>query len=417
MFDRDNWQEIFATIKKNKLRTLLTCFGVFWGIFMLVIMIGSGRGLENGVTQEFGGTATNSFAVWAQRTSKPYKGMQPGRRFDYNNADYAALKQIPELEHIAPKNQLGGYRGNVNVTRGLLKADAGVMGAFPVLNKIHQLLPEEGRWLNELDQQNKRKVAVIGPRVRKVLFGKDENPIGEYISVNGIYFRVVGVLKQVGSGGNAEENAQVVYLPFSTFQQAFNFGDVVGWFEITSRKDIPASLAEEKVIAMLKERHKIAPNDPTAIGHYNTEEEFNRLQGLFAGISILVWVVGTGTLIAGVIGVSNIMLIIVKERTREIGVRRALGAPPMHIAGQLIMESIVITALAGYAGLVMSIGLLELVATLVPADGSSMFVAPGVDLNVALFALALLIASGALAGLIPARKALAVSPVEALRYE
>jgi len=224
-------------------------------------------------------------------------------------------------------------------------------------------------------------------------------------------------LKQVGSGGNAEENAQVVYLPFSTFQQAFNFGDVVGWFEITSRKDIPASLAEEKVIAMLKERHKIAPNDPTAIGHYNTEEEFNRLQGLFAGISILVWVVGTGTLIAGVIGVSNIMLIIVKERTREIGVRRALGAPPMHIAGQLIMESIVITALAGYAGFVMSVGLLELVATLAPADGSSMFVAPGVDLNVALFALALLIASGALAGLIPARKALAVSPVEALRYE
>lgn len=417
MFDRDNWQEIFATIKKNKLRTLLTCFGVFWGIFMLVIMIGSGRGLENGVTQEFGGTATNSFAVWAQRTSKPYKGMQPGRRFDYNNADYAALKQIPELEHIAPKNQLGGYRGNVNVTRGLVKADAGVMGAFPVLNKIHQLLPEQGRWLNELDQQNKRKVAVIGPRVCKVLFGKDENPIGEYISVNGIYFRVVGVLKQVGSGGNAEENAQAVYLPFSTFQQAFNFGDVVGWFEITSRKDIPASLAEEKVIAMLKERHKIAPNDPTAIGHYNTEEEFNRLQGLFAGINILVWVVGTGTLIAGVIGVSNIMLIIVKERTREIGVRRALGAPPMHIAGQLIMESIVITALAGYTGLVISVGLLELVASVIPADGGSMFIAPGVDLNVALFALAILIASGALAGLIPARKALAVSPVEALRYE
>jgi putative ABC transport system permease protein len=417
MFDRDNWQEIFATIKKNKLRTLLTCFGVFWGIFMLVIMIGSGRGLENGVTQEFGGTATNSFAVWAQRTSKPYKGMQPGRRFNYNNADYIALKQIPELEHIAPKNQLGGYRGNVNVTRGLQKADAGVMGAVPVLNKIHQLIPEQGRWLNELDQTEKRKVAVIGPRVYKVLFAKDENPIGQYISVNGIYFRVVGVLKQIGSGGNAEENAQAVYLPFSSFQQAFNFGDEVGWFEVTSRKDIPASFAEEKVIAMLKERHKIAPNDPTAIGHYNTEEEFNRLQGLFAGISILVWVVGTGTLIAGVIGVSNIMLIIVKERTREIGVRRALGAPPMHIAGQLIMESIFITALAGYAGLVMSVGLLELVASLIPSDGGGMFVAPGVDLNVALFALTILVAAGALAGLIPARKALAVSPVEALRYE
>lgn len=417
MFDRDNWQEIFATIQKNKLRTLLTCFGVFWGIFMLVIMIGSGNGLENGITKDFSGTATNSFFVWAQRTSKPYKGMQPGRNFNYNNEDIKALKQIRELEVVAPMNQLGRFRGVVNVTRGLISANAGVTGTYPVLNKIQQLKINQGRWLNDLDQRDKRKVAVIGKHIHEVLFKKDENPIGEYISVNGVYFRVVGILKQTGSGGDAEENAQAVYLPFSTFQQAFNFGDVVGWFGITSRKDIAASDAEEKVIALLKERHKISPDDRTAIGHWNMEVEFKRLQGLFSGISLLVWIVGTGTLLAGVIGVSNIMLIIVKERTREIGVKRALGAPPMNIAGQLILESIFITAMAGYTGLVLSVGLLELVSSMIPSNGNAMFVSPGVDLDVALSALTILVCAGALAGLIPARKALAVSPVEALRYE
>lgn len=417
MFDRDSWQEIFATIRKNKLRTILTCFGVFWGIFMLVIMIGSGRGLENGVTHDFAGSATNSFFVWAQRTSKPYKGMQPGRNFNYNNEDIKALKQIPELEVVAPMNQLGRFRGIVNVTRGLQTTNAGVTGTYPVLNQIQQIKINKGRWLNELDQKDKRKVAVIGKHIHEVLFKKDENPIGEYISVNGVYFRVIGVMKQTGSGGDAEENAQAVYLPFSTFQQAFNYGDVVGWFGITSRKDIPASQAEEKVIALLKERHKISPEDRTAIGHWNMEVEFKRLQGLFSGISILVWIVGTGTLLAGVIGVSNIMLIIVKERTREIGVRRALGAPPANIAGTLILESIFITALAGYTGLVLSVGLLELVASFIPADGNGMFLAPGVDLSVALTALTILIVAGALAGFIPARKALAISPVEALRYE
>lgn len=417
MFDRDNWQEIFATIRKNKLRTILTCFGVFWGIFMLVIMIGSGNGLENGITRDFGGTATNSFFVWAQRTSKPYKGMQPGRNFNYNNEDIRALNQIPELEVVAPMNQLGRFRGTINVIRGLNSTGAGVTGTFPVLNKIEQLKISEGRWLNDNDQREKRKVAVIGRRIREVLFKPDENPIGEYIQVSGVYFRVIGVLKPVGSGQRGDENAQAVYLPFSSFQQAFNFGNVVGWFGITSRKDIPASVAEEKVIALLKERHKIAPDDRTAIGHWNMEVHFNRLQGLFTGINMLVWIVGTGTLLAGVIGVSNIMLIIVKERTREIGVRRALGAPPLHIAGQLIMESIFITAIAGYIGLVLSVGLLELVSSVLPAGDDAMFLAPGVDLNVALTALALLVIAGALAGLIPARKALAVSPVEALRYE
>jgi putative ABC transport system permease protein len=416
MFDRDNWQEIYATVRKNKLRTLLTCFGVFWGIFMLVIMIGSGNGLQNGVLQDFGGSATNSFFVWAQRTSKPYKGMQPGRNFDYNNQDVVALRQIPELETIAPMNQLGRYRGVVNVTRGLNTSNAGVTGTLPELNKIEELKIDKGRWLNNLDEKGKRKVAIIGKRIESVLFKKEEDPIGQYISVGGVYFQVIGVLKVTGSGDDAEEKSTAVYLPFSTFQQAFNYGDLVGWFAIAARKDIPAEVAEEKVLAMLKERHKIAPDDRSAIGHWNMGVQYNRLQGLFSAINILVWVVGIGTLLAGIIGVSNIMLIVVKERTREIGVRRALGAPPAHIAGQLILESVVITAVAGYIGLILSIGLLELISSSMPSD-SGMFRNPGVDLAVALTALIVLIVAGALAGLIPARKALAVSPVEALRYE
>lgn len=417
MFDLDNWQEIFATIKKNKLRTFLTCFGVFWGIFMLVIMLGSGNGLRNGVLSDFEGSATNSFFVWAQRTGKPYKGMQPGRNFNYNNEDYKALMQIPELAVVSPMNQLGRYQGKVNAVRGLISTSAGVSGVYPVLNHIESIKIKNGRWLNNNDIKEKRKIAVIGNHIRNVLFKKEENPIGDYIQVSGVYFKVIGVTEPTGSGEQAEEQGQSVYLPFSTFQQAFNYGDVVGWFSITSKPNVKASVAEEKVLSILKERHKIAPDDEQAIGHWNMEKQFDKMNGLFNGIDILVWVVGIGTLIAGIIGVSNIMLIIVKERTREIGVKRALGATPMSIVTQLIVESVFLTAIAGYIGLVISVGLLELISSAIPNDGNSMFRSPGVDLNIALVALSILIVAGALAGLIPAKKAISISPVEALRTE
>jgi len=417
MFDLDNWQEIFATIKKNKLRTFLTCFGVFWGIFMLVIMLGSGNGLRSGVLSEFEGSATNSFFVWAQRTSKPYKGMQPGRNFEYNNEDYKALLQVPELAVVAPMNQLGRYQGTTNAVRGLNVTSAGVSGVYPILNKIESIKMINGRWLNSNDIKEKRKVTIIGKKISDVLFKKGENPIGEYIQVSGVYFRVIGVTSPTGSGEQAEEQSKVIYIPFSTFQQAFNYGDVVGWFSITSKPNVPASLAEEKVLAILKERHKIAPDDLQAIGHWNMEKQFNKMSGLFTGIDILVWVVGIGTLLAGIIGVSNIMLIIVKERTKEIGIKRALGATPFAIVIQLIVESVFLTAIAGYIGLVVSVGLLELIASVLPHDDNSMFKNPGVDLNVALIALSVIIVAGALAGLIPAKKAISISPVEALRTE
>lgn len=417
MFNRDSWQEIFATIKKNKLRTFLTCFGVFWGIFMLVIMIGSGNGLRNGILNGFNGTATNSFFCWTQRTSKPYKGMKPARSFNFNNSDYVALKQLPELDVVAPMNRLGGYGSSNNVVRGLKTGNFTVSGVYPEVSKIETVKIKEGRNLNQNDLTQKRKVCVIGKRVKELLFNKDENALGDYIRINGVYFRVIGVSEPAASGDNGREQAESVNVPFSTFQQAFNYGDVVGWFAVTAKKGVPATEAEEKAIALLRERHKIAPDDLLAIGHWNMEKEYNKLNGLFSGIELLVWIVGTGTLIAGIIGVSNIMLIIVKERTKEIGIKRAIGAPPSAIVGQLILESVFLTAIAGYIGMVVSIILLEVVNKVIPVDENSMFLNPGVDVSVAFTALAILIIAGALAGLIPAKKAIAISPVEALRAD
>jgi len=414
MFDTDRWHEIYTTLRKNPLRTLLTAFGVFWGIFMLVIMLGSGNGLRNGVNRDFSGIKTNSFFVWAQRTSKPYQGMQPGRSFRYTNDDAKALLTIPELAVVSPRNQLGGYRNVNTVVRGTRNGAFDIMGDYPQYARIEQRIMTAGRFINELDIREQRKVAVIGERVYKLLFEKDEDPVNEYIVVNGIYFKVVGVFRPPGSGEMSEEHANTIHVPFSTFQHAFNYGNVVGFFAITSRDDIPASEAEEKVIALLKQRHKIAPDDQQAIGHWNMEKEFTKIQGLFAGISILVWIVGTGTLLAGVIGVSNIMLIVVKERTREIGIRRAIGAPPVTIVTQIILESVILTSVAGYFGLVLGVGLLEAVSSAL-GTGAGMFYNPSVDIGVALKALAILAVAGVLAGLMPANRALQVNTAEALR--
>lgn len=416
IFERDNWQEIFATIRKNKLRTFLTMLGVFWGIFMLVIMLGSGNGLRNGILKEFAGTATNSFFVWAQQTSKAYKGMKPSRNFNYNLADVEALKQVPELEVVSPLNQLGGHDGASNVVHGLKTAACQIQANYPNITGISDIKMGKGRFINELDIKEKRKICVIGPRVAEMLFQKNENVIGEYIRVNGVYFRVVGLTAPTSGGNEGREQAQRINIPFSTFQNAFNFGDVVGWFAIKSRKDIPAEQSEEKVISILKERHKIAPDDMKAVGHWNMAVEYNKLSGLFTGIEILVWIVGIGTLLAGVIGISNIMLIVVKERTKEIGVKRALGAVPSQIIGQIVLEAVFLTSISGYFGLVIGIGLLEALNAAI-GDSGEMFTNPTVDLAVAIKALSVLILSGALAGLIPASKAVAIKPVEALRTE
>ncbi len=422
MFDRDSWQEILHTLKKNRLRTFLTAFGVFWGIFMLIIMLGSGKGLENGVKYDMGNFASNSFFVWAQRTSMPYKGFPRGRFFNFRNDDIQALRDnIPEIEYIAPK--IRGWSAGDGTNNTVRKDKTGafsIMGEYPEWIKIDPMVMLQGRFINEIDIRDNRKVAVIGTRVREVLFEPDEDPIGDYIRIQGVYFRVVGVFSALNSnisfGGEKEQS---IFLPFTTLQKTYNYGDVVGWFSITSDKDYPASYVEEKAMKLLAQRHSIHPDDKEALGHFNLEEEFNQMNGLFDGIAGLIWVVGIGTLLAGVIGISNIMFVIVRERTKEIGIQRALGATPAKIMTQIITESIFLTSVAGYLGLVFGVALIELINYLLIQSGGEgqFFRHPEIDLNVALTALAILVISGALAGLIPATRAIRIRPIDALRDE
>jgi putative ABC transport system permease protein len=343
--------------------------------------------------------------------------MQPNRQFNFTVEDGDAMRQnLKELKIVAPMNQLGGYRGQNNVVRGLKTAAFQVSGIYPEVRQMQQFKLTAGRFLNDIDIRERRKVAIIGDEVVDKLFGS-EKPIGGYIKVNGVNFMVIGTIHGIGQEHQAREQARSVFLPFTSFGQAFNMGNKVGWFSVMAAEKVSAEDAEQKALALLRERHQIAPDDKRAIGHWNMEVEFKKMSGLFSGIEMLVWFVGIGTLLAGIIGVSNIMLIVVKERTREIGVRRAIGATPASIVGQLIMESVTLTAVAGYTGLVIGIGLLELVSSSIPQGDGTMFVNPGVDLAVALKALGILIFSGLLAGLIPAQRALEISPVEALRAE
>lgn len=415
-FDPDHWQEILEVLRGNKTRTFLTAFGVFWGIFMLMVMLGSGNGLSNGVQQDFSDGATNSVFIWSQRTSKPWRGMPPGRAVQLEVADAAAIRQqVEEAGVVCPRNQLGGWRGGNNISRGRKAGAFSVMGDYPDIARIQSVRLIAGRFLNPIDVQERRKVAIIGPRVQEVLFDKDEDPIGGLIRINGVYFKVVGVFKPPRSGNSRDDQAQSLFVPFTTFQSAFNYGDKVGWFAITSRPGVSATVMEEKVLALLKERHRIAPDDQRALGHFNLEKEFGQIQGLFAGIKMLIWIVGIGTLTAGVIGVSNIMLVIVRERTNEIGVRRAVGATPFAIQLQVVYEALVLTCVAGYLGLVAGVGVVEAAAGLIPASDGGMFKDPEVSLAAALQTLVILVGSGVLAGLFPARRAVKMSPVEALR--
>jgi len=420
IFDRDNWQEIFHSLKQNKLRTFLTAFGVFWGIFLLLIMLGASKGLQNGAMDNFSDRATNSLYIWTRPTTIPHKGFSVGRRFRFNNDDIKALRQnIPEIQYLGPRNQVGGHRGVSNVSRGLKNGAFSINGDYPEYRHIQLLKITSGRFINDLDMRDRRKVAVIGTRVHEVLFEKEEEPLGKYILVRGVYFKVVGVFTTNSEGDEAEEETQTVFIPFTTFQHAFNFGERVSWFSITSQPHVPASVVEQKAIALLAERHQVSPDDRLAFGRYNVEKEYRKMVNLFKGIRILTWFVGIFTLIAGVIGVSNIMLIIVKERTREIGIRRAIGATPFNIITQIMAESVLLTALSGYIGLFSGVVIIELVSRLLTATGAKAdyFKNPEIDFRVAIASLSILVICGALAGLIPGRKAVSIKPVEAIRDE
>lgn len=413
MFDRDFWHEVKHTLLQNKLRTFLTAFGVLWGIIMLIILLGAGQGLQNGVQSEFGGMATNSIYLWGRSTSKPHAGLPPGRWIQMRVEDGDAMvQQVPGIEVMAPRAQLGGWRGGNNVSRGNRTAAFDVMGDFPQFLNIQPMNIEQGRFINEIDIEQKRKVAIIGARARQVLFAPGEEIIGESIRINGVYFMVVGYFTTNRSGGQAEQDEQTIYIPFTTFQTAFNFGNRVGWFAFTADSDVSAEEVQEDALAVMRSRHRVAPDDMRAFGSFNAKEEFDRMNNLFGAIQLLIWIVGTGTLAAGVIGVSNILLIVIRERTTEIGVRRALGATPRNIVVQVVVEAMVLTVLAGYTGLCIGVGVVELLGM---GIDSEMFRNPEVNFRIAITALFILGLGGILAGLIPANRAVKIRPVEALR--
>jgi putative ABC transport system permease protein len=382
---------------------------------MLIIMLGAGAGLQNGVSREFSGMAANSVFVWSQSTSMAYKGFKKGRWFSFNNGDTEAIRNsIPEVELLSPGLQLGGWRGANNVKYGDKVAAFEINGYLPVAKDIKLLNIQSGRFLNDLDMEEERKVAVIGKRVLEVFFENGADPIGKYIQAQGVYFKVVGTFSSARPGERGDGENQSIYVPFTTFQKVFNMGDRVQWYVVTSRSDVPASVVEKKVGDLLKRRHAVHPDDPRAIGGFNAQEEFQEVQSVFTGINALSWFVGVFTLIAGVIGISNIMLVIIKERTREIGVRRSIGATPLSIMSQIMLESVVLTFVSGAIGFMIGVALLEGLGGMIQDDA---FTNPEVDFRVALIALFILVISGMLAGLIPAGRAVKIRPVDALRSE
>ena len=416
MLDWDTWQEVWATLRENKLRAFLTALGVFWGVFMLILMLGMGNGLERGVVRNLSGLTNYTVYVWPQRTSLPFKGLQPGRYVRLNDADIAAVLRTPGVEHVAPRLQLGNWRGPQVVSYGAKKAAFTVMGDSPQFAFVEPLISIYGRFINPRDMTEERKVVVLGQEAHKTLFGTAD-PIGKYVQIKRVYFQVVGVVGTQKSGDDADKILSSVYVPFSTFQTAFNQKDKVGWFALTAQRGTPAALVEENVRGAIMKGHRIDPHDSEALGSFNAAQKFEQLQGLFRGIRRFVWFVGTLTLFAGMLGVSNILLIIVKERTKEIGIRKALGATPLSIISLIVAEGLLLTSLSGYSGVVAGVLGLEAVGRAVGRLPNAPLSQPEISLPVALIAVLVLIVAGVVAGIIPARLAVRVQPVEALRAE
>jgi putative ABC transport system permease protein len=416
MLDLDAWREIFDSLKRHKLRTLLTAFGVFWGIFMLMLLLGVGKGLENGVYSQFGNVTTNGLFIWGNRTTLPYKGLNPGRWIRLTNADLEAIKD--GVEGIDRLNAAKGLWGEFTIYYGRKSGSFRVEGDLPDVRFIEPRFIVQGRFLNESDISLKRKTAVIGRGVKEALFGNDD-PVGEFLSIRGVYFQIVGVFDVQKIGSQGQDRTALIHIPLTTLQRAFNQGEYVDSITLSAAAGFSAAALQSKAKELLKARHSVAPADDQAIGSWNTEEEFKTFQGLFRGINAFMWIVGIGTLVAGMVGVSNIMLIIVKERTREIGIRKALGATPASIIAMVLQESIFLTAVSGYAGLVSGVGVIELAAYLMAKFQikSEYFLNPEINIGVAATATVLLVLIGAAAGFIPARQAATINPIEALRSE
>jgi putative ABC transport system permease protein len=410
MFNIDNWQEILSTIQKNKLRTVLTGFSIAWGIFMLVILLGSGMGLENGIRKQFEGDAVNSIWIFPGQTSMAYQGMKSGRDIRFTNEDFDRTQQlIKAADHFSARSRI---RGSGITSYKNQYGSFEIACVHPGMEYLEQTDIIEGRFLNNFDINEKKKVVVISKIIKDELF-KKQPALGEFVKVNSVPFEVIGIYIDK----NERENRRL-YLPISTSQMVFNGGNRVNTIAFTTgtMTGPDSKKAEDLLRASFASKLKFSIEDKRAIWIRNNLQEFMRFLGLFAGIRLFVWIIGIGTIIAGVVGISNIMIIVVKERTNEIGIRKALGATPKSIISLILLESVLITGFSGYIGLLAGVAVLESVSPMFSSP-ESFFQNPSVDFHIAVGATLLLIIAGVLAGLIPARRAALIKPVEALRDE
>ena len=419
MFDKDRWKEIIEVLTSNLFRTILTAFGVFWGILILIILLAAGKGLENGIKSDFGDIATNTMFMWTRSTTKPYKGLPKGRNFRFKLEDVTSIRDnFSNLRFVSPRNQLGGFGGANNVIRGINAGAYNVYGDYPEIINQDPMSITAGRFINHSDIKEKRKIAIIGEGVKTGLYKKDEKVIGSYIKIQGVSFLVVGTYKKKNNGGDGEEGQKEIYVPFTSFSQAFNRADNVGWMAITANDGSSISDLKEGIVALVKEKRKVHPKDKRAVGHFDLYEQYNRVESLFGAMRFIAYFVGVLVLLSGIIGVSNIMLIVVKERTKEIGIRRALGEKPWSIKLQILMESIFLTITSGMAGITVGALFIYGINKVLEMNGPvDMFLNPSVSLGVVVSALLILVFSGLLAGFIPAQSAIKTRPIDAIRAE
>ncbi|AOR26242.1 multidrug ABC transporter ATP-binding protein [Formosa sp. Hel3_A1_48] len=410
LFERDTWQEVYDSMSKNKLRTGITMVGVWWGILLLIALLGAAKGMENSFNRIFGDFATNSVFVWGQSTSMPFKGFQEGKRVRLKLSHVDKIKDnIEGIEFVVPRN-----RNQALVVRNFLSGNFSVNGDYPLLDQIQKKKMIEGRFINQNDINLNKKVAVISEDIYKQLFEKDENPIGAYVQMNSINFTIIGVFQNgnVNMGPSSD-----VHIPFTTFQQIYNQGDNIGWMVITGKPEYNIKQIEADTKLLLRNLNKIHPRDKRAFGSFNLGKEFAKVTGFLTGMQFLTWFVGIATLIAGVFAIGNILLITVKERTKEIGVRRALGATPFEIKRQIVVEAVFLTIMSGLLGIISGGWILIFIDRAWGQGDDATLVNASVSISVVFIALIILVILGTLIGLIPAFKATSVKPIEALREE
>ncbi|MGK0414232.1 MAG: putative ABC transport system permease protein [Polaribacter sp.] len=411
LFDSDTWQEIYGSIRKNKMRTSITIIGVLWGIFLLVVLLGAARGMENGFNKLFGNFATNSVFVWTQSTDTPFKGFQEGRRFRLTMNDIEVLKSeySEEIRLLAPRNQTNNL-----IIKDFKSGNFKVSGDYPVLDQIQKKQLLYGRFLNENDILSTAKVTVISEDMYKQLFEINEQPIGQYLKINSISYKVIGVYKP---SNTIDFDGDCAYIPFSTYKRVYNTANKVDWMMITANEGTNIEQMEKDILLTLKGLHKVHPEDERAFGSVNLGKEIAKVTGFLTGMQFLTWFVGIATLIAGVFAIGNILLITVKERTQEIGIRRALGATPKSIRQQIILESVFLTTIAGMLGIIFGSFVLFIIDTAFGQGADAALINPTVNIPIIMIAFATLIVLGTLIGLIPAHMATVVRPIEALREE